>query len=133
MRLFTYEAGLQTFCRGYPGDHRKCERDIMRKPVMKKEEILHILQSHMKEFQRFGVTRIGLFGSFVRDQQEEDSDVDILVEFLPAEKTFRNYVALIYLLEDLLRREVELVTPESISPYLKPYVSSEVKYVEATS
>jgi predicted nucleotidyltransferase len=105
----------------------------MRKPVMKKEEILNILQSHMKEFQRFGVTRIGLFGSFVRDQQEEDSDVDILVEFLPAEKTFRNYVALIYLLEDLLRREVELVTPESISPYLKPYVSSEVKYVEATS
>jgi len=59
--------------------------------------------------------------------------VDILVEFFPAEKTFRNYVGLVYLLEDLLQREVELVTPEGLSPYLKPYISKDVRYVETAS
>jgi len=40
----------------------------MRKAVKTKEEILNILKSHMREFRRFGVTRIGLFGPFVRDR-----------------------------------------------------------------
>jgi hypothetical protein len=102
----------------------------MRKPTQTKEEILNILKSHIEEIRGFGVMRIGLFGSFARDQQKEESDVDILVEFLPGKKNFRNFMQLVYLLEELLRRQVELVTTESISPYLKPYIFNEVKYVE---
>jgi hypothetical protein len=105
----------------------------MRKPAQTKEEILNILKSHIEEIRGFGVTRIGLFGSFARDQQKEESDVDILVEFLSGKKTFRNFVQLVYLLEELLHRQVELVTTESLSPYLKPYIFNEVKYVETES
>ncbi len=75
-----------------------------------------------------GVTRLGLFGSFVRGEQHADSDVDLLVEFGPGQKTFDHFMALGFLLEDLLQRRVELVTPESLSPYIKPYVFREVEY-----
>jgi hypothetical protein len=75
------------------------------------------------------VKRLGLFGSFVREQQHPDSDVDLLVEFEPTRKTFDHFMALSFLLEDLLRRRVELVTSESLSPYLRPHVLDEVEDV----
>jgi len=76
-----------------------------------------------------GVRRIGLFGSFVRGEAEPDSDVDILVEFESGRKTFDSFLALSLLLEEALHREVELVTLESLSPYLGPHILAEVEYV----
>ena len=73
--------------------------------------------------------RLGVFGSFVRGQQRPDSDVDLLVEFDPALKTFDNFMALSLLLEDLLQRRVELVTTESLSPHLRPHILDEVEDV----
>jgi len=70
-----------------------------------------------------------LFGSFVREEQRSGSDIDVLVEFEQGQKTYDNFMQLSLFLEDLLQRKVELVTPESISPYLKPYIISEVEYV----
>lgn len=52
-----------------------------------------------------------------------------LVEFEPAHKTFDNFIQLSFLLEDLLKRPVELVTSESLGPYLGPYIISEVEDV----
>jgi uncharacterized protein len=75
-----------------------------------------------------GVARLGLFGSFVRDEQGSDSDVDLLVEFAPGQKNFDNFMALGFYLEDLFDRRVELVTPESLSPYIRPHVMTEVEY-----
>jgi hypothetical protein len=72
---------------------------------------------------------LGLFGSFRRDQQHGDSDVDLLVEFEPGAKTFDRYMDLAQLLEDLLGRRVELVTPEALSPYIGPHILQEVEYV----
>jgi len=99
------------------------------KAVQTKKELTSTLLSHRKEIERFGVKRIGLFGSFIKGRQNEKSDVDLLVEFIRGKKNFRNFINLAFFLEDLLRRKVELVTPESLSPYLKPYITKEIKYV----
>jgi predicted nucleotidyltransferase len=58
-----------------------------------------------------------------------ESDIDVLVEFEPGQKTFDNFMRLVFLLEDLLQRPVEVVTAESLSPYLRPYIMKEVEYV----
>lgn len=90
---------------------------------------IDILKSHEREIKkRFGVRRIGLFGSFARGEQKDTSDVDILVEF--EEPTFDNFMNLAFFLEDLFSRRVELVTPDSLSPYIAPYVKKEVVWAD---
>jgi hypothetical protein len=96
--------------------------------VQRKDDISLILQQHHQSFKELGVKRLGLFGSFVRGDQTDRSDIDILVEFEPGRKTFDNFIQVAFLLEQLLGRRVELVTPESLSPYLKPYILREVEY-----
>jgi predicted nucleotidyltransferase len=56
---------------------------------------------------------LALFGSVQRNAARPDSDVDVLVEFQPGEKTYDHFLALGDLLERLFSRRVELVTPES--------------------
>ena len=73
--------------------------------------------------------KLGLFGSFVREEQGVESDVDLLVEFEPGKKTFDNFIQLSFFLEDLFKRRVELVTSESLSPYIGPHIMNEVEYV----
>ena len=72
-----------------------------------------------------GVRRLALFGSVRRNAAHADSDVDMLVEFQPGQKTYDHFFALGDLLERVLNRPVELVTPESLSPFLKPYILAE--------
>ena len=87
--------------------------------------IIDILRRRDREIkERFQVKRIGLFGSFARGEEKETSDVDIMVEF--EQPTFDNFMKLAFFLEDLLGRKVELVTPDSLSPYIAPYVKDEV-------
>ncbi|MCA9870361.1 MAG: nucleotidyltransferase family protein [Anaerolineae bacterium] len=76
-----------------------------------------------------GVQRLGIFGSYVRGEQTDASDVDLLVEFEAGKKTFDRFMRLAFYLEDLLEQPVELVTPESVSPYIRPYINSELQYV----
>jgi predicted nucleotidyltransferase len=76
-----------------------------------------------------GVRRLGLFGSFLTDRAEPNSDIDLLVEFQPGRKSFDNYWQLAELLEQQLRRRVDLLTPEGLSPYLGPRILAEVEYV----
>lgn len=98
-----------------------------------KEDILSIIRKNQDKINTLGVKRIGLFGSFVREEQDSESDVDLLVEFTCGQKTFDNFIQLSFLLEDLLKRRVELITPESLSPYIRPYIIKEVEYVSFTS
>jgi predicted nucleotidyltransferase len=61
--------------------------------------------------------------------QRIDSAVPLLVEFLSGRKPFRNFMRLAFLLEALSRRRVELVTSESLSPYLRQAILRDVEYV----
>ena len=91
--------------------------------------IIDILRKHEQEIKdRFKVNRIGLFGSFSRGEEKDSSDVDIMVEF--NEPTFDNFMKLAFYLEDLFNRRVELVTPDSLSPYIAPYVKNEVVWAD---
>jgi predicted nucleotidyltransferase len=97
--------------------------------VQTKGRVLSLIQARQDHIKAFGVKRLGLFGSFVREHQGKDSDVDVLVEFEPDHKTFDNFIHLAFFLEDLFKRRVELVTPEALSPYIGPHIMQEVEYV----
>lgn len=98
-------------------------------PVQTKKDILTAIQANQESIKTFGVKKLGLFGSFMRNQQRSESDIDLLVEFEPGQKSFDNFMQLSFLLEDILQRPVELVTIESLSPYIAPYITQEVEYV----
>ena len=87
-----------------------------------------LLLQNQARIRALGVQRLGLFGSFVREQQASESDIDLLVEFSEGKKTFDNFIELSFLLEDVLQRRVELITPDSLSPYIGPRILSEVEY-----
>ena len=92
-------------------------------------DVIETLRRHGKEIrERFSVRRIGVFGSYARGEEREGSDVDILVEF--DKPTFDNFMDLSIYLENLLGREVDLVTPNSLSPYIRPMVEKEVVWCE---
>jgi predicted nucleotidyltransferase len=97
--------------------------------VSTKSEVLEVLKKNEAKLNAFGVHQVGLFGSFLYDQATDESDVDLLVEFEPDKKTFSNFSNLVFFLEELLGRRVEVVTKESLSPYIGPHILREVEHV----
>lgn len=96
---------------------------------MKKQDALNFLESHKQIIiERFGVKHLALFGSIVRDEAREDSDLDVLVEFEGGEN-YRNYFDLLFYLEDPLHCEIDLVSLNAVRPQLKPYIEKEALYV----
>ena len=83
------------------------------------------LQAAEAEILALGVGRLALFGSVARNEARPDSDVDVLVEFLPAQKNLARFMALVDLLEVLLERKVEVVTAEALSPFIGPHILAE--------
>ena len=74
--------------------------------------------------QRFGVTRLALFGSTARNTATDDSDVDILVSF-DGVATSQRYFGVQFYLEDLLGCSVDLVTEKALRPELRQYIELE--------
>lgn len=93
---------------------------IVRAPSL--SDVQARLTAAQTEILGLGVRRLALFGSVRRDAARIDSDVDLLVEFVPGQKSFDHLMALGELLERVLGRQVELVTLESLSPFLKPHI-----------
>lgn len=98
-------------------------------PVADKAEIVKRMREARDQISLLGVKSIGLFGSFATGKQKPASDVDLLVEFSPDQHTFDNFMNLSFLLESLMGRKVELVTPESLSPHIGPHILREVERV----
>jgi len=94
-----------------------------------KADVLTILREQADRLAALGVRRLGLFGSFVRDEAGRESDVDLLVEFDPERKTFDNFMAAAFLLEEALGRRVELLTRDALSPHIGPAILGEVENV----
>ncbi len=93
-----------------------------------KDNVLSVIEENRLRIRAFGVKKVGLFGSFVREEQSAESDIDFLVEFEPDEKTFDNFMRLSFFLEELLQRRVELVTTEALSPYIGPHIIKKIEY-----
>lgn len=101
----------------------------MNSPVKTKQELIQKIVDSKKQILGYGVKEIGIFGSFVRNEAKESSDIDFLIEFYPEQKNFDNFMELAFYLQNLLGRKVEIVTPQSLSKYIGPYILKEVEYV----
>ena len=91
-----------------------------------RDTILRSLEAQRQALQRFGVRRIGLFGSYLHDQAGEGSDLDFLVGL--ERPSFDDYMDTKFFLEELFGRDVDLVTEEALKPALQ-HVSREAAYV----
>jgi predicted nucleotidyltransferase len=105
----------------------------MTTPILTRTDVEAHVTAARNDILQLGVQRLALFGSVQRNEARGDSDVDILVEFVPGQKTFDHLLALAELLEGMLGHRVELVTAESLSPYLRPYILNEAQDVLCTT
>ncbi len=95
-----------------------------------KDKIIELLKSHKSELSKFGIRSVGLFGSYIRNEQSSQSDIDLLIDFEPDKENFDNLMAVYDLFEKLfLDEKVEVVTKNGLSPYIGPKILKEVKYV----
>ena len=98
--------------------------------MLNKDSIIRQLQSNKPLLSSFGIRSVGLFGSCVRDEQSENSDIDILVDFYTEKENFDNLMAVCDLCENLFKgQKVEVVTTTGLSPYIGPAILKEVQYV----
>ena len=101
--------------------------------LRQKQDILILLQHNLTSLEKFGVKKIGLFGSFVRNTNKPDSDIDILVEFKKGQKTYDNFYELYDYLEGLFESKIDLLTTESLSKHIGPEILKEVEYIEVAA
>jgi len=101
------------------------KRKISKDFVLKK---LKELKPYFRE--KYGVTEIGLFGSVVRNEHKEDSDIDILISYDSKKmKSLFRYIELQEELERVFGKKVDLVNKKTIVPYLRKRILEEVEYV----
>jgi len=96
---------------------------------MTKEDILEYLRINKSEFQnKFGVIKIGLFGSFARDEQNENSDIDLAIELEKDKKNLKNFFAFKRELEKRFNKKVDIGIENTLKPIVKEYVKKEIIY-----
>jgi predicted nucleotidyltransferase len=92
------------------------------------ESILKLIEENKAALGVYHVKDIGLFGSYARGEEREDSDIDVLVEFQAGQKTFDNYMNLKFFLEKLFNHKVDLVIKEAVKPELRERIFKSVVY-----
>jgi predicted nucleotidyltransferase len=98
-----------------------------------KEQIFKKLESIKKELSKLGIKEIGLFGSYLRNEQSQESDIDLLIDFEPDKENFDNFMAAYDLFEKIFKNEkIEVVTKNGLSPYIGPKILNEVQYVQGS-
>jgi len=102
---------------------------FMTDTIRNKKQIIELLKQNDQKIKSFGVSKIGLFGSFVKNIQNKNSDIDLIVEFEEGEKSYSKFINLAFFLEELLGRKVDLLTDKSLSPHLGHYILNETEYV----
>jgi hypothetical protein len=93
-----------------------------------KEIILDFLEKNKQKIKSFGVKKLILFGSFAKDEQNENSDIDFLVEFESNRGLYEDYIGLLHFLEDSFNKKIDLVKPNLLREELKPYILNSTKY-----
>jgi len=98
--------------------------------ISSKEEIVAYLKSNKSFFyDKFGVTRMGIFGSFVRGEQTRSSDIDIIVEIEEGRKNIHIFLQLKRFLEKELEKKVDLGFEHSLKPIVRDKIKGQIIYV----
>ena len=94
------------------------------------EEIVAYLKKNKRFFyDRFGVTRMGIFGSFVRGEQTRSSDIDMIVEIEKGRKNIHSFLQLRRFLEKELAKKIELGFEHSLKPTVRDKIKEQIVYV----
>lgn len=99
--------------------------------MLTKQDIFQTIIDNKETIKSFGVTEIGLFGSYARDEQTESSDIDLLIDYNKNEINLKNFMSFCFMMDDLFKEiKVEVVTKNGLSKYIGPYILKEVEYVK---
>ncbi|RLD48581.1 MAG: DNA polymerase subunit beta [Bacteroidetes bacterium] len=97
--------------------------------MKEKGKILQILRKKKSILRNYGVKRIGLFGSYLKNEQNTESDIDILIDFFPEKETFDNFMKVCEILEDAFPAyKLDIVTKNGLSKYIGSYILKETEY-----
>jgi len=98
--------------------------------MLKLEEIKSILKAEKKELASLGIKDIGIFGSYIRGDAEETSDIDILVDVSPdSDLTLFSLIDIEMKLSEKFNRKVDLVIKSDLKPNIGKRILREVEYV----
>ena len=94
-----------------------------------RENILSKLRASKSALRQLGVSDIGLFGSYARNEQTEDSDIDLLIAFDSTKESYDNFMAVYDILERcFINNKIEVVTKNGLSKHFGPFILKEVIY-----
>ena len=99
--------------------------------MLTKEEILQYLFENKELFRdKYNIIKLGIFGSFARDEQTEDSDIDIIIEMdRNTEEIFEKRLELKNTLKSYFHKEIDVCHSRAIKPIFKDYIQNEAIYV----
>ena len=97
---------------------------------IEKNQIVLQIRTLLPELLKLGIKNIGIFGSVKRGEETKESDVDILIEFQPGRKNYQNLIKIKEILEDELKRKIDLVQIDGLSKFIGPKILQEVEYIE---
>jgi predicted nucleotidyltransferase len=92
-----------------------------------RDDVISTIKSNRQAIERYSVKSLALFGSAARNRLRKSSDIDVLVQF--EKPTWANYIGLKLYLQDLLGREVDVVTPKALKPAVRSSVEKDLLYV----
>ncbi|WP_428660568.1 nucleotidyltransferase family protein [Runella sp.] len=94
---------------------------------------MKLSKNHIRQLQDYfktqPVIKAYLFGSYVRGEATESSDVDLLVELDYTQRIGLHFVQMVFDLEELLQKKVDLIPTDSVSKYVSPYIEAEKKMI----
>jgi len=97
---------------------------------MNKQTLVTLIKTNENRIRALGIAKLGLFGSFVRDDARETSDVDLLYRFKDDQLSLKNVMDLSRFLENLFQRNVDLVAESALTQGgVTPYILVEVEYI----
>lgn len=94
------------------------------------QQVRSTIEQHKQTLQTFGLKRVGIFGSLATGTATRTSDIDVLLDFDPKQKTYRNFYQSASYLERILDRPVDALTPQSLSTSLREAITPDLTYVQ---
>lgn len=115
--------------KGRPKKEKGNEKSSL-SPFYPREEIITFIRSNKALFNdKYGVSKVGLFGSIARNADTETSDIDIVIEMEPSKKNIHNFLSFKRLLENEFGRPVDLGIESTLKSVVRETIKEEIIYV----